>query len=403
MSNNNRIDLHIIFTLILAASGFLGCTTLPSTHVTNIIKSTDNLYVVTKEGLIKSFKVKDDSYTLVDGMKFPDMDYGRNITSPTIRNIFKDKQDIMIDAYQANAFPENTNIYIVENRTIEKLGSLPYSTYLVAADARYLYGIESKSIIVNDRTSTLNKNVRYDAQLDTKIADHFDDRQLTVIHSWDDINVYWYVCTDVDSVAGAQVAGKVASIKRVILLSVDKQSGEFQEFKIDEQLPLCHVSDEVDSIWFFGIGDSGTELVRFLKDSKRYSTYKIPTRIMPFPHNAFSKPSSFIWAISLSTTGRNIYRIDKNDLSMRTIPMPDGITIDTFLDPIYSDDDTVWIGATKHRNLPPFMNDVPYIVKIRKTDLNVQLVLVKPTVGEAIGAIFESFINWFLIPFAGKT
>jgi hypothetical protein len=402
----SKTYLHLILTLALTVSGSLGCTTVPSTQVTQMTKAGDLLYVMTGEGVIKSFKVKGDSFSLADRLEFPNMNYAIGTTTPTIRNIITSKQDFIIDAYQANAFPRETNIYHIKDGTIEIIGNLPYSTYLIAADKRYFYGIDSERYFANNNISFQNNRIKYDRDLKINSAAHIEDRKLTVMDSWDDNNFYWYACTDADNIDGSRFAGKVASIKRAVLVRVDKQSNEYREFTIDEELSLCHISDEVDSIWFFGTRSHDTKIVKFDKDSNKYSTNIIPIRFMPIPHNAFSKPSEFIWAFSFTMDERTIYRINKIDLNVRTIHPPDGVMID-FFSPSYSDDDTVWIGATKHRNLPPFMNNVPYLIKIRKTDLNAQLVLVKPTWREAIGATFESFKNWLLVPFyfafGGKT
>ncbi len=404
--STSKTHLNLILSLALAVAGFLGCTTVPSTQLTNMTKTGDLLYIITREGVIKSFKVKGDSYSVVDRMEFPGMSYDIGKTTPTIRNIITVKQDFIIDAYQANSFPSETNIYHVKGNTIEKLCNLPNSTYLLAADARFIYGIESKRVVANNNNTTQNNPVRYEKDLKIKTPSHFENKQFIVIDSWEDNKFYWYACTaDADNIYGEYLAAKVASIKRLILARVDKQNQEYREFTIDEELPLCRISDEGDSIWFFGTG-SHTKIVKFDKDSNSYSTHIIPFRFMPIPHNTFSKPSDFIWAFSFTMDERTIYRIDKNDLNVRPISLPRGVMIE-FFSPVYSDDDNLWIGATEHRDFPPGMNNVPYLINVRKSDLNVQLVLVKPTWGESIGSTIQSFINWLTFPFAlllgGKT
>lgn len=398
-------EIYLIGFVLLFVWGNVGCTTIPSTKVALINKSDDFLYVVMKNGIVKSLSVKNGSYELVNTMEFPDMKYGGSFVDPSVRGVVKDTRHLTIEAFQSNIFPAEINIYIVKNRELVKLGGLPYSTFLTAADTRYLYGLEIQLKIVDGVQKTVvSKAIRYEKDLKTKVNSHFNDKQLIIIDLWDDKDSYWYTTTVDDSAfAISAISGRLefSGSERIILLAVNKQNGEFQQFEVSGGAK--YITNEIDGIWFFGNQADGTKIVQFDKDKKTYRKDWLPIKFRPFPHDKFSKTSDYLWGTSLPCPdSMKIYRINKNDLSFVTIPVPEDVRIESF-SAIYSDDDTLWIGATKHRDLPPFMNEVPYVIKIRKDNLDVQLVLIKPSIGEAFETIWKSFKNWLLVPFAGKT
>jgi hypothetical protein len=49
------------------------------------------------------------------------------------------------------------------------------------------------------------------------------------------------------------------------------------------------------------------------------------------------------------------------------------------------------------------MPNIPYLIKVRKSDLAVETVLVRPTVAEAVGAFGKSGVAWGIGLFMGIT
>jgi hypothetical protein len=392
MKFSSYTSISILLWALIALSG---CAITPSTHLRSITKSGDTLYIFTADGMVKRFKA--DSFDLIDRMKFPDMKYSSSNVSPYVEMVISNKHDLLIEAYQSNIMPRDINAYSVKDDKLIKQASLANSR-ITSSDGAYFYGVETLFNNVNGKIVLNRKSVKYDKTFKRINEDMaiIDGVNYFIKDTFDDNNFTWYICLRGDSqLSTSAMTGEIILSGSFVIVVRDNSTGLFTKYDLPGS--YSYVSDEIDTIWFFGLNDRGImNIAEFSKTTRWHNTRTLNIQIVPFQHQQFSKSSAYLWGYSFKD--RKIYRINKPDMTYISLETPREVYVDTFSVPMYSDDNNIWIGATKHRNVPPGMNEVPYIINIQKDNLKIQAFLLNPSIGEAIGTVFESFYHWLLLP-----
>ncbi len=294
---------------------------------------------------------------------------------------------------------KSIGIYNLINNELVKKANLPINTFITATDINYAYGVETTKTTpdyssISYKYSGTALGVSFDNEYHTKSETVINNSNNIVVYTWNNENEQWYICIYRDALFNINPMDW-SVLLRGNKVVISKINNLYTEYLIEGNYDV--LADEYDTIWFFEAGNSNKVSI-FFKTDKTIESRELPFKIVPVPHGKLSKASKYLWATRVPFDNK-IYRFDKASFKYISASIPDELIVSSWKVPIYSDDYYVWVGASKHRNLPPFMNNVPYFVKLRKSNLNIQVVLAEPTSGEAIGAVFESFFNWLRSPF----
>lgn len=120
--------------------------------------------------------------------------------------------------------------------------------------------------------------------------------------------------------------------------------------------------------------------------------------LRPFSSSEHDENDNYLWFFYRdSSTGEvKVYRVDKETLTPTPIDLPKGIRSRYAF---YEDKNYLWVDVYKLKSYAPTGNTVPYLLIISKNDLSYNLILVEPTVGDAIRTILNNFFSWLFVPF----
>jgi len=82
-----------------------------------------------------------------------------------------------------------------------------------------------------------------------------------------------------------------------LIIVQDKSTGLYKEYELPGTYSF--VSDEINSIWFFGSDKRGNmNITEFSKTTRIHNTRTLNIDIVPFQHQQFVKNSDYLWGYS---------------------------------------------------------------------------------------------------------
>jgi len=324
-----------------------------------------------------------------------------NMEKPMIKRIFNDNGSIIMQINEGK-WGVNRGIYTINKKgNINRIGDLTGTQSLAGIDHDFFYAIERKDVknAKGERTKWVFVGVKYNRKTKNRIEYHFEQNPKLVVRDvWDDDQNYWYACFHEGTPRNYAIPeGKL------VLVSKSKLNSKVEEFYIDSGNWKfdAHILGDQDWIWIFkNPRESDGSFIMFSKAGKTYETIKLNIRpLRPFTNQNFNIEDNYLWVLSTSPSRREwqIYFIDKERIRATPIDLPNNIRPSGA---IYADKDYLWVDVYKLRkHYTPSGNQIPYLLRIAKSDLSYELIFVKPTIGDAIGTVFENFMSWLLSPF----
>jgi hypothetical protein len=411
------IRLFVLFMIIIVV--FVGCSVVPSNKIARIYKTRGLLHVFTSDGYIRTFDSK--THNMKAKKKFPNMRYGMQYNSPSLKKILQDEDRLIIQASQrfgcSRVYLSDMNMKMKE--ILDLQGESTNKPVLVGVDSDYYYFRKAKfEYSEGIKQSGFYYGFRIGKGSMEQVENHFDTfPQLTTAAVFDDEESYWYVCFyESEMVEGSSrlVPG------RLVMVSASKDNKEYRVFDSGRRItaPWMDFVNTSRSLWLF----LGEQIIKFSKENGQYEVFRTQTRMVPFPYHKEDKGTRYVWAMSADFGERNIsrirrgasgvfiapprdnnlYRIDRDTLEIVPTPVtiPEEIKIPTFYKEICSDDEYVWISAYKvKREVAPSGNQIPYLLRISKASLSAEPLLIKPTVGEAIATVSNNVLAILTFPF----
>lgn len=389
-----------LFILCFVPSVFLGCTYIPSTKARKIERSDDLLYSSTAKSkvhdgdFIRAFDINKNKWARA--ITFPSLE------KPWIQRMFIENGSIIAQINQGR-HGKNRGIYSIDKSgDINKIGDLTSSQVLSALDKDFFYAVESQAVnnVKEKRTKFVFVGIKYSRKTKCRIEYHFEQNPNLVVRDvWDDDKNYWYACFQEDS-----PRNYVVPEGRLVLVSKSKLTDKVEEFYNEKELLKfdAEILGDKNWLWIFRHPRDSGSFIRFSKEEKTYESIKLNIRpFLPFADQSFDKENSHFWALSTSSSRSDwqIYCIDKKSLKVSSSP----IDIPNEIRPtgaIYADKDYLWVDVYKYMKIyAPSGNQIPYLLRISKSDFSCQLISVKPTFGEAITTVYYNFMSWLLAPF----
>ena len=369
---------------------------MPNSKVRHIYMSNDHLTVVTKLGgdQIKIFDPQSDD--LIDRIQLTKVLHGTGVQSPYVISFHEDGKRFVLAVSDYNCFSSmghHLHILTQQDGHFEYVGTVPCTFRLRGADADHYYFTETVTTVSNNLPKATFEPRRMDKTLINESSFHFEGKKLIVADTWEEGNSIWFLCflTDI-GFTFPPGADNPSFSGQLVLVAKDKTSGKVQELDSGETIgSYSGVSDEGEDIWIFDGEKHKNNILRYSKADKTFEVLNIPNLtkpVTPIKHGTFAKSSGYLWVYEMPFGGYSVYRIDKRDLSFTRVQIPENLRINPSAS--YSDDEYVWIGASKFRKIPPLMREKPYLVKVRKNDLVVEEAVVKPTFIEAVATFGKS-------------
>jgi hypothetical protein len=377
-----KIMATVRFFLIMIAVivAFAGCGTVPSGRVKFISRSNELLYVVTDDfdsgGNVKVFDSQ--ANRLVRKIVIPDL------KKPFIRNIAHDKTGFILQVSPYRIVGSKSNIYTLnaENRLEMTDIEIDYPTELVGSDNNYYYFRRYK------------ESFRYDKKIRKLIKHHFEENpELLVVDIWSDNDYNWYVCLQNPTNYIIQDVILSCTARSIALVAKPIGKNEYQRFELIEgTFRNAYIVGDEESIWVF----TNDKVIKFTKKMRDIEVKNLHGVLIPIKNNTPSEKSNHLWTFNPANT-REIKCINKMTMEINSIflvkdikPLNNGLkNISVFgFESFCEDDKYIWGGLTLDGIN---RSRVPYLLKIDKNNYDSQLLVVKPTLGEASETIMKHF------------
>jgi hypothetical protein len=375
---------------------FAGCTHNSHTSAELITKSDDLLYIATSTHDIRVFNSKNNRWE--SRLNIPTM------VNPLMSNLISDNGNIIFSAWDINQGVKKGVFAVDRDHNIKTLTNQEEA--LVSLDDKYYYFM-TRSCITG---GCFFEAFRYDKNFTEQIKFHFDHNPNLLIRSiCEDEQYYWYVCLHSNDMKEHRQRGPNG---RIVLLRKSKFDGEIKEYNFETK-DLFEINAVIDNgqVWIFAWDENyQTDIIGFTKKEEKFRDKTFKSSLIPFPNYKSKGKSKYLWAIEdtyrsfVSNWVNKLYRVDSETLEVTQIDL--GLSKDFNFQllravpfrALYDDGEFLWAGMLKkHQTITGFAD--PYILKISKDDMKHELIVIQPTIGEALSTLFFNTFGWLIIPF----
>ncbi|OGW18922.1 MAG: hypothetical protein A2X56_13735 [Nitrospirae bacterium GWC2_57_13] len=370
---------------------FSACGSVPFADILSVHQAQEHVYVVARSEDRKSGYVKVlDTNRLGVKDKVP----LHSDASQQIVSVLREKDGVIVAVREGQG---KAAVYRLQAGVpLQRLGQIRSQNFLLSgSDQEFIYSIstpESKG-----KPAQVN-GMRYDRAFKVQNAFHFSENPgLLVINITEDNEAYWYTCLERKAADPAPSPGELNG--RLVVVRKAKDTKEYSQFvyEIERLRNISTVADS-GSLWIFATGDekngrgnySDHKIVQFSKKDTTFRAQKMLLALVAIPSYGIPQESEILWAFG---SGNRIVQVQKKDLTYTTKALPQNVRTSSGSERRFAAAETetsLLLGSYNFQDRVPGSSGEmpkPLILRYTKTDMELEMVPLKDTMGDTLMAI----------------